>query len=183
MMSSRSSRSAFAALGLAAVAAFGSSCSDPLRDQAVDRLGGETDIPVGPLHRPGQPCLACHSKGGPASNSPFAVAGTVFSGPNRDARPVAGVQVILRDANNNSPGAFQTNESGNFFVRTSEWNLAYPFRVALQLGQTQATMISVVNREGSCNYCHRPGPDSPFGLASDEPSRSTQQVFIGGATP
>ena len=51
---------------------------DPVHDDAVSALGGETPgIPRGPLHRPGQPCLVCHdgASGDPAA---FSMAGTVF---------------------------------------------------------------------------------------------------------
>jgi hypothetical protein len=69
------SRRAFAwafALGLAAVG-----CDDPVHDDAVTALGGEDpNVPIGALHRPGQPCLVCHGGSGPAALA-FSVGGTV----------------------------------------------------------------------------------------------------------
>ena len=50
------------------------SCTDPLRDREIEALGDEAPgVSPGPEHRPGQPCVLCHSDGGPASSKPFAV--------------------------------------------------------------------------------------------------------------
>jgi hypothetical protein len=51
----------------------------------------------------------------------------------------------------------------------------------------QVAMNSTVNREGSCNFCHRPVPGSPLALPTDDPRASIPQVFVtaqaAGGTP
>ena len=57
------------------------SCADPVLSNAVNAQGNETSgIAKGAYHRAGQPCVTCHQEGGPASNFPYTVAGTIFSG-------------------------------------------------------------------------------------------------------
>ena len=58
------------------------SCTDPVLDDQIEALGPETGNP-GPTHRPGQPCVLCHSQLGPASDSVFLLAGTVYDSPTR----------------------------------------------------------------------------------------------------
>jgi hypothetical protein len=71
-------------------------CTDPQWQEHVAALGPEQpSIPMGPLHRSGQPCLVCHS---PAGNAPaLLAAGTVYREP-RATLAAAGVAVILIDA-------------------------------------------------------------------------------------
>lgn len=158
------------------------SCSDPVIDDAISRLGDEDPaVPVGPLHRPGQPCLACHSERGGA-DSIFVVAGTIFETAAPDSPPAADVEVVMRDARNISPGSFVTNEAGNFFVRQSEWpDVNFPFKVGLRRGGKQIVMTSTVNREGSCAFCHQPAQGSPNARPGDEPRSSIGQVDFAGA--
>ena len=74
-----------------ALASFATSCTDPVRDRAIERLGAEDPaVAIGPEHRPGQPCVLCHSEGGPASGKPFAIAGTVFETILPRSAPAAG---------------------------------------------------------------------------------------------
>lgn len=137
------------------------SCTDPVRDQQIAALGPEDPaVPQGPEHRPGQPCLLCHSEGGPASRAPFAIAGTVYDKISSETG-TAGVAVYLVDSSGGRRVA-DTNAAGNFFITQSEWSdLAYPFKVAVQKGNnTPQIMTTTVNREGSCNFCHRPGAGS-----------------------
>jgi hypothetical protein len=168
------------------------SCSDPVRDQAIERLGGEDPrVPTGPEHRPGQPCLLCHSDGGPASDFKFAVAGTVFETNAADSNGADGVQVFFVDAASAMRSA-TTNAAGNFFIPDSEWSdLTFPFRVGLLKdganNNNPIPMTTIVNREGSCNFCHRPTPGSPLAVPGDDPRSSIGQVFVAnaaaGATP
>lgn len=169
------------ALPLALLAvALSASCTDPVRDRAIDALGDELPgVPPGPTHRPGQPCLLCHSDGGPASGKPFAVAGTVYRTPT-GVEGAGGVEVRFVDAANGAPNIpVFTNDSGNFFVRESEWpNLRYPFKVALfRNNQVAAQMNTTVNREGSCNFCHR----NPADFGDDAPEAARRyygQIFV-----
>ena len=160
-----------------------SSCTDPVPDMAVAQLGPEIDgVSPGPLHRRGQPCLVCHSERGPASNKPFAVAGTIFEKAMGDAPPTKPIEIHLRDSQNGSPGVFTTNEVGNFFVREDQWSdIAYPLRVGIQRDGKNRSMMTSVHREGSCNYCHRPASGSRFALPTDEPRTSIGQIDFEGA--
>jgi hypothetical protein len=140
--------------------AFALGCSDPLHDAAVDALGPEDPaVPEGPLHRPGQPCLVCHGGEGPAEKE-FAVAGTVYAGPN-DPTPVPGaiVEVI---GNNLRSGTASANCAGNFFIAVDDFTLVLPATTTVA-GAASKPMLTLLNRTGSCNDCHRgdPGPDSP----------------------
>ncbi len=172
-------------VGVVAVAAAASaSCTDPVRDAAVAELGPEDpNVPPGPDHRPGQPCLLCHSENGVASDSPMAVAGTVYT--DKDGKKgLADVEVSFVDARNGGPiEKIVTSDSGNFFVPVAKWSppgLSYPFRVAIvKDGKVLQAMASTVNREGSCNYCHRP-PDAPSSLTDEERKRRfTLPVYAG----
>lgn len=149
---------------IAGLAAAGSGCTDPVRDQAIEALGDDTEEP-GPNHRPGQPCLLCHSDGGPASSKPFAVAGTIYESSKPGADGVVDITVQFVDARGGAPKLpVQSAESGNFWVPLQDWpNIAFPIRVGLYKdnvdGPPTVTMKSLINREGSCNYCHQPNID------------------------
>ena len=111
--------------GLAIVAIVGAvGCGDPVRERSIEQLGGEDPrTPVGPLHRPGQPCLVCHGDEGPAE-SHFSFAGTVFQR--------QGSAVSLHDARVrfiDSTGAqytVTTNCAGNFYVGASNYQPVWP---------------------------------------------------------
>lgn len=132
-------------------------CSDPTRDHQIERLGEEDPaVPTGPLHRPGQPCVLCHSSGGPANSRSFAVGGTIYATNASTSAPAANIEVRFVDAR--SSGPFQsvfTNEAGNFFVDESDWDTTFPFRVGIYRdGKLLAEMGTTVNRDGSCATCH-----------------------------
>jgi len=135
------------------------SCTDPVRDQRVEDLPPE-DGP-GPDHRAGQACLLCHSEGGRAKTH-FAVAGTVFENEASNAKGAPGIVVKFVDGLGRGPSIDPvTGPSGNFFVPVSDWDPAYPFSVGLyEPGKTEPIqrMKTSVNREGSCNFCHRKNP-------------------------
>jgi hypothetical protein len=172
--------SPFAGAGIVAFACMFMSCTDPVRSQRIAALGGEDPgVPTGPLHRPGQPCVLCHSAGGPASSVPFAIAGTVFETDGPDANGANGVQVLFIDAAS-SQRRYDTNFVGNFFVPESEWSdLTFPFKVGLlSMDGKQVAMSSTVNREGSCNFCHRPAAGSKLALPTDDPRASIPPVYV-----
>jgi hypothetical protein len=169
-------RRALFAIVLAAAAAAGSSCGDPVNGALVDSLGPEqAGVPKGPLHRGGQPCLACHSDKGSASPQ-FSVAGTVYAhdtdvNGNDETIPIQGALITLCDATSDTQGCLQlntpTNEAGNFYVRSSQWSPTYPMTVQVDYTASNGKkysnkMTSKVYREGSCNFCHR--ADLPKGL-------------------
>lgn len=144
--------------GVSAVVAGG--CTDPTRDREIEALGPDDPEGPGPEHRAGQPCVLCHSAGGPAETKAFAIAGTIYK-TNKAGSPGAdSVIVQFVDARNNGPRvAPQSGTSGNFYVPLADWpNVAFPVRVALYDtadGPPKATMQSLINREPSCNYCHQ----------------------------
>lgn len=132
------------------------SCTDPVHREQIEALGperpGESE---GPLHRSGQPCLVCHASGGPASDHPFVIAGTVYTTAAGDVG-ADGVKVFFVDVNN-QPRTATANAAGNFFVREEEWpDLTFPFKTGVLRGTTGTRMATTINREGSCNSCHQP---------------------------
>lgn len=148
--------------------AFFAGCSDnPVPDAEIDSLGPEQGDP-GPDHRPGQPCVICHSDNGPASDDPFAVGGTVFHDP-ASAIGVSGVQVLFVDSNGSSPkNDIITTKSGNFYVRTSDWSPSFPLFVNIYnpTDGTKRVMQSHIGREPSCASCHRDAFNKPEALYS-----------------
>lgn len=177
-----------AAAAAAALAAAGSGCTNPVRDAQIEALGPEPDGAPGPDHRPGQPCLLCHSEGGPASSKAFAMAGTIYVSDAPGAEGSEGVIVQFVDARGSGPVvAPSTGPTGNFYVPLQDWpNLSYPVRVALyaKIGDKPGlTMKSLINREGSCNFCHRPLPEGDLTEEQIDATRSSagQLVFKVGS--
>jgi hypothetical protein len=136
-------------------------CLDATHDQQVQALGAEAPgVAPGPDHRPGQPCLVCHGSEGPAKSS-FSVAGTVYA-VDKQSAPAVGAQVQIEDING---VAFvsPTNEAGNFYVLTGQWQPTFPIQMQVSLGPVTAQMLTHAGREGSCAACHlsTSGPSSP----------------------
>lgn len=174
--------SLIAALG----AAIGSGCTDPVRDRQIEALGPDTE-PNGPDHRPGQPCILCHSEGGPAEGKAFAIAGTVYDTNKPGSKGAEAVTVQFIDANESKPKEIpQTGPTGNFFVPIGDWpDLTFPVRVALYedpADPPKQTMRSLINREASCNYCHRPNVDlkevKDQATAKDLSRSSAGQIYM-----
>jgi hypothetical protein len=123
----------------------------------------------GPLHRPGQPCLVCHSGAHPAEGTSFEVAGTIYERAT-DRYGVAGVLVTLEDAEG-SYAQVVTNRTGSFMVvregdddesdESDEGMVSArrafvpPLRVTLERDGVERPMRSFVWREGSCASCHQ----------------------------
>jgi hypothetical protein len=141
---------------VAGAALLAASCTpDPVQHDAVKALGKET--PGGPneFHRPGQPCGVCHQDGGVADTD-FSVAGTIFAGPG-NLIGVIGARIDLVDSNGTSPPIGQpilTNCVGNFFIKRSDWDPAYPIAVRITKGSVTRTMRGPINRASSCAECH-----------------------------
>jgi hypothetical protein len=177
-------RSTVARAGVLGALLLGVACTDPVRDKRIEELGGEDPaVPPGPDHRPGQPCLACHSEEGPAK-AKFAVAGTVYQTPSAGARGAAGVTVKFVDGEGYGPARDPvTSESGNFFVPKGDWDVAFPFRVGLYKppeAKPLVVMQTTVNREGSCNFCHKPNVAPPYDEAGIEQNKqSIGQIYVG----
>ncbi len=139
--------------GVLAIATFAACGMDPVHDGAVAAQGKEvTGVPIGEFHRAGQPCVVCHEEHGPASNSVFSIAGTVFAGPNGTVG-VEGATIQMTDSKN-SKFEKATNCVGNFFVKPSEWDPAFPILVRVAKGAAKRSMKSPIGREPSCGNCH-----------------------------
>lgn len=125
---------------------------DPVQAGEKDALGGETaGVPRGPLHRPGQPCLVCHT--GDVGDPPqFTVAGTVYQRAD-DTTAASGAVVELTDSSGKTY-ATSTNSAGNFYVLPSELSPEWPMKVDVRYGGITATMTSRIGRDGSCATCH-----------------------------
>jgi hypothetical protein len=157
-----------AVLGVACLASFGASCNlDPVQSSAVKDLGpeiAEAYAPESAFHRPGEPCAVCHSKNGPASDSPFVLGGTIFWGPKSYDRRVDGAYVRIRDATKTTK-CFVTNCNGNFFVRPKDFErLTFPLLVSVERTVDPYDVRSKrlvfkemgghIGREPSCANCH-----------------------------
>lgn len=169
-------------LAAACIAAVGSGCTDPTRERQIEALGPNTE-PNGPDHRPGQPCLVCHSAGGPAEGKAFAVAGTIYKSSKVGEEGAAAVVVQFVDSNGGKPAAeYETGATGNFYVPIEDWpDLKFPIRVALYEAKDEPpkqTMKSLINREGSCNFCHRPNVD-PKKTDDEEAAKDNSRSSAG----
>ncbi len=105
---------------------------------------------TGPLMRPGDNCLRCHSEGAKEGAPPWSAAGTVYESPDapREAG-IGGVSVILTDVSGKEV-RLVTNEVGNFY--TAEV-LQRPLAVALERSGRRIEM-PFAPPAGSCNACH-----------------------------
>ena len=150
---------------MAGALVLGSSCTiDPVHDAAVKALGDEEpDIPQGPYHRAGQPCLTCHGGQGPADTR-LAIAGTVYLGADdtqkKSSQGADKTLVRIKDANG-SIKCFVTNCKGNFVVRPEDFpRLTFPLLTSIQKVAGGVSKVRIMNsrigREGSCAYCHKP---------------------------
>jgi len=136
-----------------------SACADPVNDDAVAKLGGElAGVRPGPLHRPGQPCVLCHSSRG--GESEFSLAGTVYVDALSQT-PIEDVNVRIVDSQNRRFVA-RTNCAGNFFIKPEEFEPDFPIWLGLDRGAIFRDMDTAVYREASCAGCH----SDPKGLAS-----------------
>ena len=141
-------------------------CSDPIPEEQIEALGPEDpNVPAGPLHRPGQPCVLCHGGSRPGDAEPkLELGGTVYlynpifycqsrvsvSAPQQ---PAPGVEVEVLDANN-QVRVMTTNAAGNFMLERGGNELEYPLWVKLRYNGIDLPMDSRVFRDGSCASCH-----------------------------
>jgi hypothetical protein len=147
-------------------------CSDPVHDDLVQSLGPEDpNVEPGPLHRPGQPCLACHGTEGPAPQ--FSLGGTVYSVRGQPS-PAIGVLVQTEDIGGNY-WTVQTNSVGNFYVSEQDFAPAFPIKLTVYSADLTVSlqMQTYAGRDGSCADCH-----------SNPPSRSSVgPVYLYASPP
>lgn len=133
--------------------------NDPLPQAVIDGLPPESGAPSA-QHRPGQPCLVCHTSYEGAEPA-LALGGTLYKldamAPGGLA-PAPSVLVTITDSTGDLRNAC-TNAAGNFFIRKEDWpELTYPLKVRTGT----KNMNSIVGREGSCASCHKlPSTDRP----------------------
>ena len=144
-------------------------CGSPVREVNIEELGPEAEgFPPGPAHRPGQPCVLCHSETGGAEPV-YSVAGTLFFESVKN-----GVTTLeLTDSNftifvQDSEGVQQqipveTDNCGNFFIEKSVFDPSFPLRTEIRNsdGTLLNRMNSRIGRDGSCGGCHV-NPKGPF---------------------
>ncbi len=141
--------------------------------QRADGLGPEVED-KGPRHRPGQPCLWCHSdsEGDGRAKPFFDLAGTVYRR-RGDTTGVAGVEIDVEDAEGRLVRV-NANLVGNFAliveagltqpVQSDEgiWRipgpLVFPLRTSVVDGGIKRNMRNVIHRERSCSVCHSGTP-------------------------
>jgi hypothetical protein len=159
----------YAASGIAALLAIGSSCNlDPVHKSEVNDLGPEhgDEYPVeSQYHRPGEPCALCHSDKGPADTT-FVLGGTVFWGPDNYSRRADKAYVRILDAKK-AQRCFVTNCNGNFYVKQADYpGISFPLLVSVERtkdpGHDESTLVrramsSHVGRDPSCATCHIQG--------------------------
>lgn len=141
---------------LAAVTAAGiCACRyDPVPQEIIDGLGEEKGEPSA-THRPGQPCLACHSTY-EGADPPMAVGGTVYTrAEDGSAVAASNLLVTLFDSAGASKKAC-TNGAGNFYIEKEKWQ-DVTFPLAVTAGDR--SMRSLIGRDGSCAGCHFISPD------------------------
>lgn len=130
-------------IGLGSIVLAASSCSG-----SDDDLGFET----GPLMRPGDDCLRCHSADSDYPQAPhWTLAGTVF--PTLDARSDAGLseaRVLVSSNQGEQLFALTTNQVGNFYTDTP---VPQGFRVAVEY-QGQRIEMPCPPPAGNCGACH-----------------------------
>jgi hypothetical protein len=125
--------------------------TDPAAQSIIDSLPPDS-TPNGPLHRAGQPCLACHDKYGGATE--LALAGTVYAldATQTKIAPVPNIRINIVDSNNANSRKTCTNAAGNFFITAESWpDITYP----LTPTAGGVPMVSLVGRDGSCATCHK----------------------------
>lgn len=148
----------FSLITMLPVAVLLASCTDPVLDQQIAALGPEVGEP-GPDHRPGQPCVLCHSEFGTAEGV-FTVAGTIYETQGAP-QGAPNVEVLIRAADNSS-FPVRTGPSGNFFIRKSQWDPPFPLIVHIYRDGVIKRMLSHIGREPSCSTCHFNPPDAGF---------------------
>lgn len=168
-MSRRANGSAIFPLLVGATAMMAAACSDPYRDARIDALGEEQNgFEPSEIHRPGQPCLACHD--GYGDGDPvFSFGGTLFVQPAGESDPLIllpGYHIRLIDSEGTQHD-IETNRCGNFYIEKETFDPAFPVRAEiwnLRDADNPRNLISMstrIGRDGSCGSCHI-HPVSPF---------------------
>jgi hypothetical protein len=115
---------------------------------------------TGPLMRPGQDCLSCHSADSGRGAPVWSAAGTVYARPDAEAdEGIAGADVLLSHPDGSLIAKLTTNSVGNFYTPLP---LPVGFRVAIE-HEGQRIEMPCSPPAGLCNFCHG---DPPTGRAA-----------------
>ncbi len=127
-------------------------------------------------HRPGQPCLLCHSAEGhfpvPPGEKTFEIGGTIYGQREADENDgLRDVEVLFTDARGDQFTAL-SNRAGNFLVEVDGSLSAprqkskgvlkiprkplFPLEVSIRRGDDEQRMKTKIWRNGSCAHCHGP---------------------------
>ncbi|HET9960417.1 MAG TPA: carboxypeptidase-like regulatory domain-containing protein [Polyangiaceae bacterium] len=123
------------------------------------------EFETGPLMKPGDDCLRCHSHGSAYPQAqPWSLAGTVFPRPNAAAdEGVPGVRLTVTDDEGNLVTSLTSNSVGNFYTPVT---LPQPFRVALEY-EGRSVEMPCPPPAGNCGACHSLPPiGGPLGRVS-----------------
>lgn len=112
----------------------------------LSACGDET----GPLMRPGENCMTCHTGGGQAPDQRWTIAGTVYTtATDGSGMGVSGVNIIVTDANSKQV-TLTSNAVGNFY---SKELVSFPLSTELRRGANVQKMAMKVST-GACASCH-----------------------------
>lgn len=151
------------ALSIAGAVGAASSCGNPITDDQVEFWGDELpDVEPSEFHRPGQPCVLCHSIAGGASPE-LVIGGTVFAD-QRSFLPVEGAEIVLYDAVGDTY-TMTSNCIGNFGLERTGELPQFPLAAEVRCptydsagnkleGTKIRSMNSWISRDGSCATCH-----------------------------
>jgi hypothetical protein len=151
---------------------------DPVPQALINSLGPEHGTP-NELHRPGQPCLACHSPYQGATPL-FAIAGTVFTTDKASGQLVGLGQVLVQAIDSNGEVRKKcTNSAGNFFVAQSDWmDIEFPLRAEAGLSAGGLSMQSLIGRDGSCATCHKLPDSSSLDMVTGKSQDSAGVILV-----
>jgi hypothetical protein len=110
---------------------------------------------TGPLMRPGEDCLSCHSQDSGRGAPVWSAAGTVYAQADADAHEgVAGADVLLSNPDGSLITKLTTNSVGNFYTPLP---LPRGYRIALEY-EGERVEMPCSPPGGLCNFCHGATP-------------------------
>jgi mono/diheme cytochrome c family protein len=121
---------------------------------------------------PGRDCISCHRASSQGKPPSFSIAGTVFFrlAEADDCLGVGGASISITDANN-KVYSLQSNNAGNFFLRTADApDFKPPFEAKITY-QGRTGVMYPAQSLGSCNACHTPKGADPTGGGYPPPGR------------
>lgn len=178
----------FALFGLP-LAVLAVACGNPITDDAIEMWGGElANVPPSEHHRPGQPCVLCHSVAGGASPK-LLLGGTIFSD-QTSFLPVEGAEVVIYDAVGDSY-TMKSNCIGNFYLEEGDKGPQFPLAAEIRCptyspsgepleSPKVVSMTSWISRDGSCATCHSltgTGPSSTGWLFCNTPDEVASNPY------